>query len=150
MTDPVTVTVGVMAAKALSFVAEEAAKGFVGETAKDLYKALKNKIGQWASNDVEALVKAPNSKARFTVVAEVVDSLQAADQEDIRKLAEQLISALKSEPTIGLDVGRLNALEVDLGNIKASGATGVRIGEANVQGTFKTGDIEATGKQGKS
>jgi len=144
MTDPV--TVGILAATALKFAAEAATKGFIGEAVKDVYKALKDKIGQWAGSDVEALLKSPSSQGRFAVVAEVVDNLQAADQEQIRSLAQQLVSALKSEETIGLDIGRLNALGVELGNIKASGATGVRIGEANVQGTFTTGNIEANGK----
>jgi hypothetical protein len=148
MTDPV--TVGALAATALSLAADAVVKGFVGEAAKDIYKALKSKIGQWAGSDVEALVESPDSKGRFAVVAEVVDNIPPADQEEVRRLAQQLVSALKSEQTIGIDIGRLNALEVELGNIKASDAIGMRIGEVNVEGTFRTGNIEATRKEGKS
>ena len=42
---------------------------------------------------------------------------------------------------VGLDVSRLDALEIQLGAINVTEGTGVRIGEARVLGVFRTGDI---------
>jgi hypothetical protein len=50
MPDPV--TLGGLAALALSMTAESMLKGTVGEAAKEAYHALKNKIAQWAGGDV--------------------------------------------------------------------------------------------------
>jgi hypothetical protein len=63
-----------------------------------------------------------------------------------------LIAALRHAAVgkVGLDVGRLEALEVQLGAITVTEGTGVSIDEARVHETFKTGDITVGGKPGKS
>ena len=139
MVDPV--TVGSLVAGALGMAADAALKGAVGEAVKDGYHALKDKVSHWASGDVAALEAVPSSKGRQAVVAEIIDAQSDDDKQALRILAETLVARLKdSAPAIGLDIGRLTALETQLGNITATGGIGVRIGEANV-GTFKAGDI---------
>ena len=143
MADPV--TIGVLVSSALAMAGEALLKGAVGEAAKDGYKALKAKIAAWAGNDVEALEKTPSSVARRAVVAEVIDARSPDEQAEARALAQRLIAALREAGgPIGLEVGRLDALTADLGNIRVNYGTGVRIGTASV-GTFKTGDITVGG-----
>jgi hypothetical protein len=55
----------------------------------------------------------------------------------------------QSALVIGLDIGRLTALEVDLGNITVTEGIGARIEESRVDGTFKTGDISVGTPPGK-
>ena len=72
------------------------------------------------------------------------------DQETLRELAGTLAGEVrKCAPLVGLDVGRLNAAEVELGAITVAEGTGARIGEANVPGTFRTGDIAVGPPPGK-
>ena len=128
---------------------EAALKGTVREAVKDAYKALKERVARWAGGDVEALEKAPTSAGRQAVVAEAVDSQSAEDQSALRALAEQLIAALKQHGPVGLDLGRLEAMEAKLGSISVTEGTGARIGEARVAGTFSAGPIQVGRPSGK-
>jgi hypothetical protein len=128
---------------------EAVVKGAVGEAVKDGYKTLKGKIAHWAGGDVEALEKTPTSAARQAVVAEIIDAQPTEEVAAVRALAERLIAALKAAGGVGLDIGRLEALEVRLGAITVKDGTGVRMGDARVHGTFSTGDIKV-GAPGKS
>jgi hypothetical protein len=145
MADPV--TLGALAAAALAMAAEAALKGAVGEAAKDAWKALRDKVAAWAGGDVEALEKAPASAARQAVVAEAIDTRPADDRAAAGALAKELIAALRAAGggNVGLDMRRLEALEVELGAIDVTQGTGVRIDEARVQGAFKTGPIKVGG-----
>jgi hypothetical protein len=147
MVDPV--TVGSLVAGALSMAAEAVLKGTVGEAVKDGYKALKERVSHRASGEVTALEATPSSIGRQTVIAEIIDTQSEEDRKSLRALAEALVAKLKeSAPAIGLDIGRLSALEVQLGNITVTSGTGARIEEANVE-TFKTGDISVGDRSGK-
>jgi hypothetical protein len=146
MVDPV--TIGALAASALAITADAMLKSVVGEAVKDAYKTLKDKVVQWAGGDVEALEKAPDSPARKAVVAEAIDAQPAEETDVVRALAERLISALKTNRNVGLDIGQLDSLEVQLGTIKVTDGTGVRIGKAKVQGALRTGEIDV-GPPGK-
>ena len=143
-------TVGTLVASALGMAGEAIVKGAVGEAVKDSYKALKGKIAHWAGHDVEALEKAPTSAARQAVVAEIIDAQPADDLAAVRALAERLIAALKATGSTGLDLARLEALEVRLGAITVKGGTGVRMGDVRVHGTFGTGDIKVGDTPGKT
>src|SRR6266436_9428853 len=143
MADPV--TIGALTASALAMAGEAALKGAVGEAVKDAYKALKSRVAKWAGSDVEALEKAPASPARRAVIAEVVNHQSGEEQAALHMLAQQLIAALKQGGAIGLDICRLEAVEVQLGDIKVTEGTGARIDEARVQGTFSTGNISVGG-----
>ncbi len=143
MADPV--TIGVLAASALAMAGEAALKGVVGEAAKDAYKALKSRVAKWAGSDVEALEKTPASPARRAVVAEVIDNQSGEEQAALRALAQELIAALKRGGAIGLDIGRLEAMEVQVGDITVTEGTGARMEEVRVQGTFSAGNIRVGG-----
>jgi hypothetical protein len=150
MADPV--TIGTLAAAALAIAAEAALKGGVGEAVKDAYAALKSWIGKWAEHDVKALESSPGSSARKAVLAEAIDTLKEDDALTVRKLAEELVTALRSDAAstaIGLDISTLEALKVQLGDITVSGGIAARIGHAKVEGEFKTGDIRVTQPRGK-
>jgi hypothetical protein len=148
MADPV--TVGSLVAGALGMAADAVLKGAVGEAVKDGYQALKEKVSHWASGEAAALEATPSSKGRQTVVAEIVDAQSDGDKQALRILAETLVARLKdSAPAaIGLDIGRLTALEAQLGNIAVTSGIGARIEEANVE-TLKTGDISVGDRSGK-
>ena len=137
------ITIGAAVASVLGMAGEAFLKGGVGEAAKDAYEALKEKVASWASRDVQALEQTPTSAARRGVVAELIDAQPGADQQSVKVLAERLIAALRDESrgAVGLDIKQLDALAVDLGSITVTEGTGVRIGEARVPGTFKTGNI---------
>lgn len=139
-------TVGGIVASALAMAAEAALKGTVGNLVKDLYKRLKEKVAPWGrSDDVDALEKEPGSGARCAVVAEVVDAQPADEQAAARKLAQELIAALKQTgPSVGLDMRRLEAKEVELGRITVTqkGGIGAIIDEVHLEGSFKAGDIQ--------
>ena len=148
MPDPV--TLGALVAAALSMGGEATLKGAVGEAVKDAYKLLKEKVSHWAFSDAEALEKTPASTTRQAVIAEIVNARPKDDQESLRVLAETLVAGLKkSALVVGLDIGRLTALEVDLGNITVTEGIGARIEESRVDGTFKTGDISVGTPPGK-
>lgn len=149
MPDPI--TIGALVAWALSVGGETIVKSTVSEAVKDAYKALKAKVSVWAAGDVEGLEKTPNSHTRKAVIAETIDGLSSEDQESLRNLGQALAGELKKQaPTIGLDVGRLDALEMQLGNITVTQGIGVRIQEARIAGTFKTGDISVGPLPGKA
>jgi hypothetical protein len=139
MADPV--TVGSLVAQALSVAADAVLKGAAGEAVKDGYRALKERVSRWASGDIVELEKTPSSAARQAVIAEIIDDQSEKDRESLRALAEVLVTKLReSAPAIGLDIGRLTALEVQLGDITVTSGTGARIEEANVD-TIRTGNI---------
>jgi hypothetical protein len=148
MADPV--TIGALTASALAMAGEAALKGAVGEAAKDAYKALKSRVAKWAGSDVEALEKTPASPARRAVLAEVIDSQSGEEQAALHVLAHELVAALKRSGAIGLDVGRLEAMEVQLGDITVREGTGARIDEVRVHGTFSTGNITVGGPAKKA
>jgi len=91
------VNIRTLAAAALMLVIAEAMKGFVGEAAKDAYKALKVRIAHWVDGDVEALEKAPASAGRQSVVAEVVDGQPPEEQASVKAFAAEGLPASKSE-----------------------------------------------------
>jgi hypothetical protein len=115
MVEPV--TLGAVVASALAMAAEAALKGSVGEAAKEAYQALKGKIAEWTGYDVDLLEKDPASKGRQTVVAEKLDRQSEADKAEMRDLALRLIESLKHDSGAALDIGYLEATEVELGNI---------------------------------
>jgi hypothetical protein len=146
---PDPITIGVLVAGALSLGAD-AVKAAVGEVVKDAYKGLKEKLATSAAGDVVELEKTPHSDARKAVIAEIVNNLPAGDQDELRGLAQALTTKLKeAAPAIGFDIGRLDALGVELGKITVTEGVGARIQEAHVAGTFKTGDISVGSLRGK-
>ncbi len=154
MTD--SVTIGTLAASALAMASDAALKGFVGEAVKDAYKKLKDKIAHWAGADVDALEKAPASTARKDLIAEAIDGQPAEEQALVKALAAELLAALKTEAKksqggpVGLDIGKLEALEVQLGAITVTEGTGVRMNEVKTTGKFEAGPINVGPPPGKT
>jgi hypothetical protein len=147
MTDPI--TIGALTASALALAGDAALKGAVGAGVKDAYEALKGRVKRWAGSEVKAVEHASDSQETRAVVAEIVDRQSLEEKAVIREFAEQLILALKNSRNVGLDIGRLEALEVQLDSITVTEGVGVRIEDARVRGTFKTGKV-TVGKRGKS
>jgi hypothetical protein len=152
MTDPV--TIGGLAALALSMGAQAAFKGVVGEAVKSVYNALKEKVSAWAGSDVESLEKAPTSKARQEVIAEAINQQPPDRQDQVRELAKALLDELERLETgtpIGIDIGKLKAARVKLGEIDVSEGIGFRASEVETSGDFETGKITVGGdRSGKS
>ena len=149
MTEPV--TVGTLVVNALEFGATAFIRGAISEAAKDAYNALKVKLQTWASTDVVELEKDPAIKARQAVIVEIVDGLSGQDRESLRELAETLAVRLKEQPSaIGIDVGRLEALGVELGNVTVHHGTGARFADAKIDGIFKVGDLSIGSPSGKT
>ena len=95
----------------------------------------------WAGGDVEALEKTPASPARQSVIAEAIDGQSTEEKAALGPLAQALVAALKrSDNKVGLDIGRLEALEVRLGAITVTEGTGARIDEVRT-GTFSVDNI---------
>jgi hypothetical protein len=154
MADPM--TIGALAAYALSIAGGEAVKGFVGEAAKDAYKQLKDVVARWAGTDVEALEKTPSSAKRQEIIAEVIDAQPADELERVKALATALVAALKSEAVkdgathpVALDMGKLTDVEVQLDSITVTQGKGAVVGEMR-GGTFRAGPINVGTPPGKS
>jgi hypothetical protein len=138
MSDPV--TIGFLAAEALSIAAKAALKGAVGEAVKDAYSQLKAKIVLWAGGDVEALEKAPDAEKRKALIAEEIDKQPENELAAVKVLATTLLDELqrgKGSNPVGIDIGRLEAMRVQLAEISVFAGTGIRIGEVKTPGEFK-------------
>ena len=133
--------------------AEAMLKGAVGEGVKDAYKALKSKIAIWASGDVEALDKTPSAAKRQELIAEEVDRQSPPDRAEIRQLAIALLDELdkrqRSGP-IGIDVGRLHAARVRLGELNVLEGTGLQADEIVTPGDFTIDKLSVGNPEGKT
>jgi hypothetical protein len=146
MTDPV--TVGGLVVLSIKMVAPEVLKAAVGEAVKDAYRELKQKIGRWASSELATLEAAPDSKNAELVVAEIIDAQPVPDKNDLRDLAENLLAKLKERaPPIGLDIARIEDLQMELGKVDVESGVGVRIQDAR-GGSLKVRDVSVGHKSG--
>jgi hypothetical protein len=146
MPDPV--TIGTIAASALAIGAEAIFKTSISEGVKDAYKALKSKLATWIANDIEALEKNPASKSRQGVVADEINILTTEDQAEVRRLTLALNEALRNAAkagAVGIDIGRLEADNVLLGEINVSEGVGFRADEIKARKDF-TVDSLTVGK----
>jgi len=147
MVDPVTLTIGGLAAAALAMAGEAVVKGAVGEAVKDAYHALRSKIAGWGSGDIDALERTPTSKARQAVVAEIIDAQPADEVAFVRALAEQLIAAVKSDRGAA-DDRRWNELGDQFINVTVTGGNVGVAGSNVVHGSQNINQIgNAPGKR---
>lgn len=114
--DPV--SIGTLAAAALSAGAVEAGKAMLGKAAGDAYTALRALVGGWAAPDVAALEArardGASTDAREAALAEAIDARPQPDLAEVRVLAEALAAALTAEGRgAGLDsmVNQFNAYD---------------------------------------
>jgi hypothetical protein len=144
MVEPI--TTGALVAGALSAGAGALAKGALGQAGKEAYTALKNTLLRWAGNDVEQLEARPDSDSRKAVIAETIDEKTDEQRSELAALAESLVAALRKDavahgPT-GIDIGKLDAMEVQLGQITARTGTGFKAAEVKTSGVFRADKIE--------
>lgn len=114
--DPI--SVGTLAAAALSAGAAETGKAVLGGAARDAYDRLKALVARWAAPDVTALEaraqEGAATKAREAVLAEAIDARPQPDREAVRALAEVLGAALAAEssaPALATTLNQFNAYD---------------------------------------
>ena len=97
--DPI--TIGALAAAALTAGAGEAGKAVLGQAARDAYDRLRTLVADWAAPDVAALEaraqEGASTKTREAVLAEAIDARPEADRAEARTLAEALSADLAAE-----------------------------------------------------
>jgi hypothetical protein len=131
---------------------EAALKGSVGEAAKDAYEALREKISDWAANDVTALELNPTSAARRAIIAETVNTLPTHQQEAMRALAIELATTLKAnaeQRPVGIDVGALEAARIHLEGISVTHGVGIRAQSIKTPGDFDLKNLNVGEPAGK-
>ena len=152
--EPATMTIGAVAVAALSegakIVAKKALEGVVGEAAKNAYKALKDRIAQWSESDVAALEKSPDSSKRQELLVEEIDKQSPHDLAEVKMLADALIDQLqKQPPAVGVDIGRLEAIRVRLGEITVTEGVGFRAADVLTPGEFSLDKLTVGKTPGK-
>jgi hypothetical protein len=133
--------------------AEVIVKTTVGEAAKDAYKALKEKIAEWAGNDVVALEKMPSSTNRQAVIAETVDQQPLFDKALIQALVYNLLEALEQDAQnnpIGIEIDFLKAARIHLASIAVTEGCGFRAREVDTPGEFAVGPVVVGSTLGKT
>lgn len=90
------VTIGVLAAAALSAAAGAVGKEAASAAVKDAYAALKAAVAKWAGPNVKQLEAKPESEARAEVLAEIVDDQNDECKAEIKRLAEALQTELQN------------------------------------------------------
>lgn len=142
------VTIGTLAASALSIGASALIKGAATEAVKDAYNALKRRIQLCAKDDVVALETEPDSNGRKAVIAEVIDRQSSEELEVIRDLSKVLTERIVDCGAIGIDIGNVSALNVRLSDISVIEGVGVRIEEAKVEANLEISGVTAGKKPG--
>jgi hypothetical protein len=109
-------------------------------------------VAHWTGGDVEALEKVPAAANRQALIAEAVDGQPTDERAMVKTLATVLVAALKSRAggPVGLDIGKLNALSVQLDAITVTEGTGVIIDEVTTAGEFRAGPINVGSQPGKT
>ena len=87
---------------ALSLGAGAFAKGWLSEAGKDAYKALKEAVLRIVSpSDVEKLEQNPDSENRKGVITEELEKVGKAEDPELARLAQALVTALKNTDAAG-------------------------------------------------
>jgi hypothetical protein len=130
MADPV--TIGTLAAAALSAAAGALGKELANTAVKEAYAALKAAVAKWAAPNVEQLEAKPDSEARAEVLAEIVNEQADDAKAEIKTLAEALQAELH-KAGYGATVANRVTVIADRGSIAAGG--NVNLGDLKF-GTF--------------
>jgi hypothetical protein len=120
------VTVGMLVTSVLMIAGDSALKGFVGEATKDAYKALKNKVAQWAQNDLEKLETNP-TKGREVVVAEAIDSQTQEAREEVEQMARDLLELLEKLKGEECSATQAIGYDFDIFRTRVADLTGMRV-----------------------
>jgi hypothetical protein len=126
------------------------ANGALGEAGKDTYTALKNALLPFVTpRRIEDLEGKPDSKGRQAVVAEELAEAGRAEDPELASLAQALIAELRREVQargpVGVEIGQLEAAEVQLGRIAARAGTGLKADKVKTRGSFRINEIKTGG-----
>ncbi|MBY8976909.1 hypothetical protein KHP62_13915 [Rhodobacteraceae bacterium NNCM2] len=123
-----TMSLGYLLAEAVMAGGTAIAKGMVSPAAKDLYNTLKARIMRLGAKPDDP---APEIDAEIAKTGK-------AEQSELAQLAQELLRELRESPLSApaVDIGRLKAVEVDLGTVIAHGKTALKADEIET-GTFR-------------
>ena len=153
MAEPI--TVGAMIATAISAGAAALAKGALGAAGKDAYQVLKDAVARWTGNG-EQLAKIESDPASHhkTALAESVATQPLQVQRELAALAATLVKTLRREEEqsgpIGVDIGELEAMNVELDRLQITSGTGFRADRVTTTETFHIGEIDVGTDSGKA
>lgn len=141
MVEPVSMTVGSLIASALASGAGAFAKGVLGEAATEAYTKVRQIVVRWAGGDVEALEAAAKAgqptEKREDLIAETIDAQPEEKLAEAQAFAAELVEMLRQEVAargpVGIDVGKLEAIEVNLRNMKVREGIGFRADEVKAE-----------------
>jgi hypothetical protein len=131
----------------LSWGAAAFAQGLLSEPGKEAYKALKEALLRIISlSDVEKLEQNPNSEHRKGAIAEELEKAGQAEDPELTRLAQALVTELKevgaAGGAIGFSLEEVEAINVRLRNITARD-TGVSIKKSKFAGNIEASDVSA-------
>jgi hypothetical protein len=137
-------------ASALALGAAAGLKDTAEIAIKEGYNALKNLISLKLPAILPSLVQleqVPESKARRAVVVEELERVQASDDEEILKLAEELLdrvaeTAPRLAETVGVSLTDIKGASLSIADIRSSGS-GVMIDRAEIEGDISISGVSA-------
>ncbi len=144
--DPVSLIVGALASGAASGL-----KKTVGTAIADGYKYLKGLISDRYGLSTDALDKKPESPVQRAALRESLADAGAGGDSELLRAAQALLVAIEADDpaaaeTVGVELSRINAGEIDIEAIKASGgATGVKASDITAD-SMKIKDVDARGQ----
>ncbi|MCI5158289.1 MAG: hypothetical protein D3906_07560 [Candidatus Electrothrix sp. AUS1_2] len=149
--EPVITTI----AAAVALGAAAGLKETASKAVTDAYAGLKKLIqDRYKKNEdvidaVDYLIKKPEDAPRRQMLEQVLKDAGADKDRELAQGAEQLLAAVEEHNPeaavgIGMDIGTLKAARLDVTNVLAAagGGTGVKIGEAEIEGTATFSNIE--------
>ena len=129
MVEPI--STGALVVGVLSMGAAAFAKGALGQAGKDAYESLRGAVVRFASHDTEQLEKNPDSENRKAVLADDIDEQSKEEQARLAELAAMAAKVFREEAEagrpIGVEIGQLKAVEVQLGTITTGQGTSFKV-----------------------
>jgi hypothetical protein len=140
---------------AIATGAAAAMKDTASAAVKDAYAAVKRLIQRnYVSVDVTAVEKKPESEAKRTSLQEDLADAGAAEDTELRDLAQALTESLKNDapdvgPAIGVDLEGVEAEFLRVHSVEAEG-TGVKVRKGKFSGGIHIGSVRAGGRASRA
>ncbi|MCI5223306.1 MAG: hypothetical protein D3924_11680 [Candidatus Electrothrix sp. AR4] len=150
--EPVITTIAAAVALGAAAGLKDTASKAVTDTYAGLKKLIQDryKKNEDVTDAVDYLVKKPEAEGRQQELAKALEGAGAEADQDLARSAEQVLVAVEEHSPeavsgIGMDIGKLKAARLDVNNVLAAagGGTGVKIGEAEIEGTASFSNIGA-------